>query len=62
MAKKWYRCSVAWTMAGGCDVEAESLEEAQQIIDKRGLAAFNGSYVEDSFVVDELEESEVQDG
>lgn len=60
--KKWYRCSVSWTMVGGCDVLASDIEEAREVIEERSLDAFNGDYCNDSFVIDELEESEVQEG
>ena len=57
---KWYRCSVSWAMVGGCDVLAPSEAAARKLIESRGLEAFNADYSDDSFAIDELEESEVQ--
>ena len=61
MARKLYRCSVSWTMVGGMDIWAKSEEDARRLIEERPLGVFNADYSDDSFVIDELEESEVQE-
>lgn len=53
-ATKSYSLPVTWQMAATLNIEAESLEAAQQIARRGALP--NGEYVDDSFTVVEAED------
>ena len=50
---KTYKIPVFWQMIATVEVEAESLNEAMQIVDNNPLPE-NGEYVGDSFEVDAM--------
>lgn len=53
---KKFKIPVSWVMSGEITIHAETLKEActkTRIYSELGLKPFNGSYVENSFVIDE---------
>jgi hypothetical protein len=46
-----YRIPFEWTVAGAVEVEAESLEEAADLVEEMDLDTLDASIVEDSFEV-----------
>jgi hypothetical protein len=50
-----YFVRVAWTMVGYTEVDATDDMDMAKQIDEMGLDRFDGSYLEDSFVIEDYE-------
>ncbi len=56
-----FQVDVSWTFLGGQVIEAKTADEARDIAEGLPLSSFNGDYLSDSFTVDCVEETEVDD-
>lgn len=54
MKEKTFRISTSWSVGKDVDIKAETLEQARAKAYK--LSAQGGEYIEDSFVIDSIEE------
>ena len=57
--KKW-KIPVVWQMAGIVEIEADSLEEAIDLAEVDDVSLPDGSYIDDSFEVDDIGEDEIR--
>jgi hypothetical protein len=55
-----FQVDVSWTIGGGQIIEAANETEAREIADTMRLEAFFGDYIQGSFVVDCVEETEIE--
>ena len=55
-----FQVDVSWVVLGGTIVEADTEEEARSIANNLPLSVFNGESLNDSFVVDCVEETTVE--